>query len=78
MKILGFARRFKDIRAVLQTLRDHAVKVAGPHRTPKGASIYILANCVVTERELLDLAKAGKLDTADVSELADKVMKNGV
>jgi hypothetical protein len=76
MKLLGFARRPKDITAVVQMLRDHAIKVTGPYRTPKGTVIYTLADCVVMERELLDLTKAGNLDTA-VSELAAKVMRNG-
>lgn len=73
MKILGFAWRSKDITAVVQTLRDHAIKVIGPHQTPKGTVIYTFADCVVTERELLDLAKAENLDVA-FSEFAAKVM----
>ncbi len=77
MKILGFARRRKDIRAVVERLRDHAIRVTGPHRTPRGTAFYTLADCVVTERELLDLANAGKLDAADLSELTAEVMKNG-
>jgi hypothetical protein len=76
MKILGFARRLKDIPAVVETLRDHAVKVTGPHRTPNGTVFYTLAGCVVTERELLDLANTGKLYAADLAELAAKTMKN--
>ena len=75
MKILGFARRPKDIHAVVETLRDHAIRVTGPHRTPKGTPFYMLPDCVVTERELLDLANAGKLDAADLSELTVEVMK---
>jgi hypothetical protein len=31
----------------------------------------------VTERELLDLAKAGKLDAAGTSEFIAKIMKKG-
>jgi hypothetical protein len=77
MKILGFSRRHKDVTAVVRALRDHAIQVTGPYRTPKGTVIYTLAECVVTERELLDLANAGKLDAAGVSQLAAKVMKDG-
>jgi hypothetical protein len=73
MKILGFARRSKDITAVVQTLGDHAIKVTGPYQTPKGTIIYTFANCVVTERELLDLANAKNLEVA-LSELASKCM----
>ena len=77
MKILGFAKRLKDITAVVQTLRDHGIKVTEPYRRRNGTFIYSLANCVVTERELLDLPNAGKLDAAGVSELTAKIMKNG-
>jgi hypothetical protein len=51
MKALRFARRPKDIRAVIQ--------VTGPYETSKSTLIYTLTECVVRERELLDLAKAG-------------------
>jgi hypothetical protein len=77
MKRHAFARRPKDISVVVQTLRDHGIKVIGPYRRRNGSSIYSLANCVVTELELLDLASAGKLDAAGVSELAAKIMNNG-
>jgi 6-phosphofructokinase len=77
MKALRSPGHPKDIRAVVQTLRDQGIEVIGPYETPKGALIYTLADCVVTERELLDLAIAGKLDAAGVSELSAKVMKNG-
>ncbi len=77
MKILGFARRPKDVSAVVQTLRDQGIQVTGPYRTRKGTLIYSLAHFVVTERELLDLANAGKLDAAGVSEPTAKIMKNG-
>ena len=77
MKIFGFARRPKDIRAVVQTLRDHHITVTGPYQTPKGIVIYTLADCVVTERELLDLAKSEKLDATCVSGIAARIMKNG-
>jgi hypothetical protein len=53
------------------------MKTTGPFRTPKGALIYILADCVVTERELLDLANAGKFDAAGVSERTAKITKDG-
>ncbi len=77
MKILGFAKRLKDIAAFVQTLRDRGIKVTDPHRRRNGTFIYSLANCVVTERELLDLPHAGKLDASGVSELTAKIMKNG-
>jgi hypothetical protein len=75
--ILGFARRLKDIRAAVQTMRDQGIHVIGPFRRPNGTFVYSLADCVVTERELLDLAIAGKLDAAGVSELTAKIMKSG-
>jgi hypothetical protein len=77
MKNLGFARGPGDIRAVVQTLRDRGIQVTGPYETPKGTLVYTLANVIVTERELLDLARAEKLDAAGVSELTDKILNKG-
>ena len=76
MKILGFAKQLKDITSLVQTLRDESIKVTGPYRRRNGTFIYSLDDRVVTERELLDLANAGKLDPAGVSELTAKIMKN--
>lgn len=77
MNVLGFVRRSKNIRDVVQTLREHHITVTGPYRTPKGIVIYTLADCVVTERELLDLAKSEKLDATCVSRIGARIMKNG-
>ncbi len=77
MKFPGFTQRFRNPSAVIQTLRARGIKATGPYRTPKGTLIYILACSVVTERELLDLANAGKLDATGVSELVARIMKYG-
>jgi hypothetical protein len=77
MKTLDFARGPEDIPAVVRALRDQGIQVTGPYETRKGTLVYTLADGIVTERELLDLAKAGKLDAAGVSELTARIMKNG-
>lgn len=77
MKFLGFALHFRNVRAAVQTLRDHHIKVTGPYRTPKGTAIFTLADAVVTERELLDFAIAGKLYASDISEFTSRIMKYG-
>jgi hypothetical protein len=77
MKLFGFARTSRDVRAVVQTLRDHGIKVTGPYRTPKGTTIFTLADAIVTERELLELAIAGKLDASGISKFISKIMKYG-
>lgn len=74
--ILGFARRLKDIRAVVQTMRDQGINVIGPFRSRNGTFVYSLFDCIVTERELLDLSRAGKLDAAGVSDLTTKAQKS--
>ena len=74
--ILGFARRLKDIRAVVQTMRDQGINVLGPFRSRNGTFVYSLFDCIVTEHELLELAKAGKLDAAGVSDLTAKAKKS--
>ena len=73
MNALGFGRRRKDIRAVVQALRDHGIAITGPYRRRNGTFMYSLKDCVVTEYELLDLANSGKLDPVGVSELIVKV-----
>lgn len=73
MSALGFARRRKDIHTVVKTLRDQGIVITGPFRRRNGTFIYSFADCIVTEGELLDLAKADKLDAAGVSELAFKI-----
>jgi hypothetical protein len=77
MNLLRFARFPKDIRAVVQTLRERGLRVNGPYRRRNGSFVYCIADFVLTERELLDLAIAGKLDAAGVSELTNKIKKNG-
>jgi hypothetical protein len=76
MNVFGFLRRRKDIRAVVQTLRDHGIAVTGPFRRRNGTFVYSLSGCVVTEHELLHLANARKLHPAGVSELTAKIIKN--
>jgi hypothetical protein len=56
---------------------DQGIQITGPYETPKGALLDTLAAGIVTERELLDLAKAANLDAAGVSELTARIMKNG-
>jgi hypothetical protein len=73
--ILGFARLLKDIRAVVQTMREQGINVIGPFRKRNGALLYFLFGSIVTEHELLDLARAGKLDAAGVSDLTAKIRK---
>ena len=77
MKFLGFARGRKGSSVLVQELRDHGIHVIGPFRRHNDTFVYSLADCVVTERELLELAIAGKLDAAGVSELTAKIMKSG-
>jgi len=58
-------------------MQEHGIKVIGPFRRRNGTFIYSLAECVVTDHEILDLAKAGKLDAGGVSELTAKIKKDG-
>jgi hypothetical protein len=77
MTTSGFARGPENIRAVVQALRDQGTPVTGPYQTPKGALVYILADFVVTDRELVELASAGKVSPAAVSEFIAKIRKKG-
>src|SRR3981081_4646617 len=69
IRVFGLARTIGDVNAVVRTMREHGIQVIGPFRRRNGTLIYGLAGCVVTEHEILDLAKAGKLDATGVAEL---------
>lgn len=77
MSMLGFARGIEDVHAVVRAMREHGIEVIGPFRRRNGAFICSLADRVVMENEILDLAKAGKLDATGVSELTAKIKKDG-
>lgn len=49
------------------------IAITGPYRRCNDTLIYSFADCIVTEGELLDLARADKLDAEGVSELATKI-----
>lgn len=77
MRMLGLARSIEDVHVVVRAMRKHGIEVIGPFRRRNGAFICSLADCVVMENEILDLAKAGKLDATGVSELTAKIKKDG-
>jgi hypothetical protein len=63
MRIFDSARSIGSIHAVVRTMReDGIIRVIGPFRRRNGTFVYSVEDFVVTERELLDLAEAGKLD----------------
>jgi hypothetical protein len=77
MRMLSLARSIEDVHAVVRAMREHGIEVIGPFGRRNGAFICRLADCGVMENEILDLAKAGKLDATGVSELTAKIKKDG-
>jgi len=76
MMIFGLARRLHDIRAVVPTIRKQGINVIGPFRRHNGTFLYGLLDYIVSDSELVDLKRAGKLDAAGVSHLTAKNMPN--
>jgi hypothetical protein len=75
MRGLDFFRGTQRVRVAIQVLRAEGIQATGPYRRRNGTSLYTLADCVVTESELLDLERARKLNATGVLELIAKVRK---
>jgi len=61
----------KDVRSFVRTLQDRGIRVSGPYRRRNGIFVYSLANRVVTESELWNAQKSGKLNV--IEELSGNV-----
>ena len=61
----------QDVSRFVRTLRDRGIEVSGPYRMRNGIFVYSLANRVVTESELWNAQKSGKLNV--IGELSGNV-----
>jgi hypothetical protein len=75
MGILAFRQQRYDLRSALHTLRNHGIIVNGPYRRRSGTFVFNIANCVITEDELLRLQNEGKLETNDLQEFLAEIGK---
>jgi hypothetical protein len=75
MGILAYRKQRKDLRSAVQTLRNHGTPVSGPYRRRDGTLVFSVADCVVTEDELLRLPRNGRLEAKNVQELPAEIKK---
>ena len=75
MGILAFRKQRYDLRSALQTMRNHGIIVNGPYRRRNGTFVFSIANCVITEAELLRLQDEGKLQANDLQEFLAETRK---
>lgn len=66
MRIFATRRQRKNFRVAMQGLRDSGIAVSGPYRRQNGTLVFSVADCVVTEDELLCLEHEGKFDANEL------------
>ena len=75
MAIFATLRQRKDFRLAVQALRDRGVAVSGPYRRPNGILVFSVAECVVTEDELLRVLRDGSFETNEFQELLSEIKR---
>jgi hypothetical protein len=75
MGVLAFRKQRYDLRSALHTLRNHGSIVNGPYRRQNGTFVFSIANCVITEDEMLRLQDEGKLEANDLQEFLAEIGK---
>ena len=75
MMIFAGQRQCNNFRIALQTLRDCGVAVSGPYRRQNGVFVFSVADCVVTEDELLHLEHEGQFAASNVQGVLSESKK---
>jgi hypothetical protein len=78
MGILGHRRQRKELNSAVQTMHKHGIAVSGPYRRRDGTLLFSVANCVVTEEELLRLRRDERLEANKVHELLAEIKERPV
>jgi hypothetical protein len=73
MGILGYRKQRKDLLSAVQTLRKHGIAVSGPYRRRNGTLVFSVADCVITEEELLRLPRDERLEANNVQNLLGEI-----
>ncbi len=73
MGILGHRKQRKVLNSAAQTMRKHGIAVSGPYRRRDGTLLFSVADCVVTEEELLRLRRDERLEANRVQELLAEI-----
>ena len=64
-----------DLCLAVQTLRERGIAVRGPYRRQNGMLVFSIAECVVTEDELLRFLPDGNFDIHKFQELLSEIKK---
>lgn len=75
MAIFATRRQRKDFRLAVQVLRDGGIAVSGPYRRLNGSLVFSIAECVVTEDELLRFLRDGSFETNEFQELLSEIKR---
>jgi hypothetical protein len=75
MEMFAYRRRRKDFRSVVQALQNHGTPVSGPYRRRNGTLVFSVADCVITEDELLELPCDRRLESNDIQQLLAEIGK---
>jgi len=78
MGMLAYRKQRKILNSAVQTMRQHGIAVSGPYRRRDGTLLFSVADCVVTEKELLRLRRDERLATNKVQELLAEIKERPV
>jgi hypothetical protein len=69
MGILAYRKQRRVLNSAVQTMRTRGIAVSGPYRRRDGTLLFSVADCVVTEEELLRLRRDERLEASNVHEI---------
>jgi hypothetical protein len=69
MGIFAYRKQRRVLNSAVQTMRTRGIAVSGPYRRRDGTLLFSVADCVVTEEELLRLRREERLEASNVHEI---------
>lgn len=76
--MFAYRRQRKDYRFAVQVIRDCGIDVSGPYRRENGMLVFSVADCVITEDELLCLERDGEFDANEFQKLLAESKKRPI
>jgi hypothetical protein len=73
MGIFAYRKQRKILNSAVQVMRNHGLAVSGPYRRRDGTLFFSVANCVLTEEELLSLPRDERLEASKVQDLLAEI-----
>lgn len=78
MGFLGYRKHRKILNSAVQIMRTRGIAVSGPYRRRDGTLLFSVADCVVTEEELLRLPRDERLEASNVHEIVAAIKERPV